>query len=108
MFQGVREQLDHVLVSEQFYDHSWHRYWSFAAQQIWNDHLYEGGPTGPQRPTTDHGIVCAHFAWDPTPMMAVVATIGGQTQPAAGTPGRPRIAQHASEQVFNRTCPLAA
>lgn len=65
VYQGVREQLDHVLVSEQFYDHSKHRYWSFAAQQIWNDHLDEDGPTGPKRPTTDHGIVCVRFAWDP-------------------------------------------
>ena len=33
VYQGVREQLDHVL-PERFYDRSKHRYWSFAAQQI--------------------------------------------------------------------------
>lgn len=65
LYQGVREQLDHVLVSEQFYDHSKNRYWSFKEQVLWNDHLDEGGPTGPNRATGDHGIVCARFSWDP-------------------------------------------
>jgi endonuclease/exonuclease/phosphatase family metal-dependent hydrolase len=65
LYQGNREQLDHVLVSEQFYDHSINRRWSFKEQRIWNDHLVEGGATGPRRATSDHGIVCARFAWDP-------------------------------------------
>ncbi|WP_140636918.1 endonuclease/exonuclease/phosphatase family protein [Methylibium rhizosphaerae] len=65
VYDGVREQLDHVLVSEQFYDHSKNRFWSFKTQEIWNDHLGEDGPNGPKRPTSDHGIVCARFAWDP-------------------------------------------
>lgn len=62
---GVREQLDHVLVSEQFYDHSQNRFWSFKEQTIWNDHLDEDGPSGAARPCSDHGIVCARFVWDP-------------------------------------------
>jgi endonuclease/exonuclease/phosphatase family metal-dependent hydrolase len=62
---GVREQLDHVLVSEQFYDHSRNRFWSFQEQRIWNDHLDEDGLKGPKRSTVDHGIVCARFLWDP-------------------------------------------
>ena len=65
LYQGNREQLDHVLVSEQFYDHSLNRRWSFKEQRIWNDHLVEGGLSGPRRVTSDHGIVCARFAWDP-------------------------------------------
>lgn len=65
LYQGVREQLDHVLVSEQFYDFSKNRRWSFNEQKIWNDHLDEGGPSGASRPTSDHGIVCARFSWDP-------------------------------------------
>ena len=65
VYQGDREQLDHVLVSEQFYDHSQHRYWSFKEQRIWNDHLVEDGLTGARRPTSDHGAVCARFVWDP-------------------------------------------
>lgn len=65
LHQGDREQLDHVLVSEQFYDHSDNRYWSFKEQRIWNDHLVEDGVNGPKRSTSDHGIVCARFVWDP-------------------------------------------
>jgi endonuclease/exonuclease/phosphatase family metal-dependent hydrolase len=65
LHQGVREQLDHVLVSEQFYDHSKNRRWSFREQRIWNDHLDDGGTTGASRRTSDHGIVCARFSWDP-------------------------------------------
>jgi endonuclease/exonuclease/phosphatase family metal-dependent hydrolase len=67
LHQGVREQLDHVLVSEQFYDHSKNRRWSFREQRIWNDHLDDDGSTGAGRPTSDHGIVCARFTWDPAP-----------------------------------------
>lgn len=65
LYQGDREQLDHVLVSEQFYDYSKNRYWSFKEQRIWNDHLVEDGLNGHKRSTSDHGIVCARFAWDP-------------------------------------------
>lgn len=65
--QGVREQLDHVLVSEQFYDYSRRRVWSFKEQRIWNDHLDENAPLGVDRATSDHGVVCARFLWDPAP-----------------------------------------
>lgn len=61
----VRSQLDHVLVSEQFYDHSRNRRWSFRDQRIWNDHIDADEPNGPERQTTDHGIVRARFLWDP-------------------------------------------
>lgn len=59
-FKGVMEVLDHVLVSEQFYDHSRNRLWSFKEMKIWNDHLDDENPA-----TTDHGIVIARFLWDP-------------------------------------------
>lgn len=66
VFQGVREQLDHVMVSEQFYDHSRNRRWSFHEQQIWNDHIDdEDAPSGPARRSSDHGVVCTRFSWDP-------------------------------------------
>jgi len=65
VYDGVREQLDHVLVSEQFYDHSKNRRWSFVKQRIWNDHVDDEAASGPRRPTSDHGLVCASFAWDP-------------------------------------------
>lgn len=64
IFNDVREQLDHVLVSEQFYDHSKKRIWSFKDQRIWNDHLYIENLSGPERPASDHGIVKVRFRRD--------------------------------------------
>ncbi|MEM1129874.1 MAG: endonuclease/exonuclease/phosphatase family protein [Pseudomonadota bacterium] len=60
VFKGEREILDHVLVSEQFYDHSRNRMWSFEEMRIWNDHVEDD-----DRATTDHGVVSARFRWDP-------------------------------------------
>lgn len=65
LYKDVREQLDHILVSEQFYDYSKKRHWSFRDQRIWNDHLDAEDRDGPERPTSDHGIVRARFLWDP-------------------------------------------
>jgi hypothetical protein len=47
--QDLRESLDHVLVSEQFYDHSRNRLWLFDGLAINNDHLNDEDhrPTGP-------------------------------------------------------------
>ncbi|SDH74065.1 endonuclease/exonuclease/phosphatase family protein [Alloyangia pacifica] len=61
-YNGEREVLDHVLVSEQFYDHSDNRKWSFQQMRIWNDHLEDGNPA-----SSDHGVVRAVFWWDPRP-----------------------------------------
>jgi endonuclease/exonuclease/phosphatase family metal-dependent hydrolase len=59
----LRESLDHVLVSEQFYDHSRRRLWLFDGLIINNDHLNEDDHrlTG----TGDHGIVCVSFKFRP-------------------------------------------
>jgi len=59
-FKGEREILDHVLVSEQFYDHSGKRVWSFREMRIWNDHCEDDDPA-----SSDHGQVRAEFWWDP-------------------------------------------
>jgi endonuclease/exonuclease/phosphatase family metal-dependent hydrolase len=59
-FKGVREVIDHVLVSEQFYDFSENRRWSFHEMKIWNDHVEDDAPE-----TSDHGIVRAEFDWNP-------------------------------------------
>jgi endonuclease/exonuclease/phosphatase family metal-dependent hydrolase len=61
--QGLRESLDHVLVSEEFYDNSRKRLWLFNGLVINNDHLnFENHKeTG----TGDHGIVKASFKFDP-------------------------------------------
>lgn len=35
----VKDVLDHILVSEQFYDHSRSKNWSFQELRVWNDHI---------------------------------------------------------------------
>ena len=72
----LRESLDHVLVSEQFYDNSRRRLWLFDGLIINNDHINEENhrETG----TGDHGIVRVDFAWNPADCVA----------PPAGDPQR--------------------
>jgi predicted extracellular nuclease len=61
--QDIRESLDHILVSEQFYDHSRKRQWLFDGLVINNDHLnFDDHKTSG---TNDHGIVRAAFKWKP-------------------------------------------
>ena len=57
--QDLRESLDHVLVSEQFYDHSLRRRWLFDGLSISNDHLNEEDhrATGHRRPRRRQGRV---------------------------------------------------
>lgn len=59
-FKGIRESLDHVLVSEQFYDYSRNRVWTFKELRVWNDHLEDD-----DKSTSDHGVVSAKFLFDP-------------------------------------------
>jgi predicted extracellular nuclease len=61
--QNSRESLDHILVSQEFYDNSKKRIWAFAGAEILNDHLNreDHKETG----TTDHGIVKATFKHQP-------------------------------------------
>ncbi len=63
-YQGDLETLDHVLVSEQFYDHSENRRWSFREMRVFNDHLEEHVAKGFHN-TSDHGVVTASFDWNP-------------------------------------------
>ena len=61
--QDLRESLDQVLVSEQFYDNSRRRLWLFDGLVINNDHLNFDNhrETG----TGDHGVVKVSFSHDP-------------------------------------------
>jgi predicted extracellular nuclease len=59
--KGRRESLDHILVSEQFYDYSRKRRWSFKEMRILNDHLDEEG----DKALSDHGVMCATFVFHP-------------------------------------------
>jgi endonuclease/exonuclease/phosphatase family metal-dependent hydrolase len=58
IYRNKMEVLDHILVSEQFYDHSMKRVWGFRSLEIWNDHLPDAEES---RIVGDHGIVKASF-----------------------------------------------
>lgn len=63
VYQQARESLDHVLVSEQFYDGSKDRIWGFDELTIENDHLnYDDHKA---RGTGDHGVVRVQFNYRP-------------------------------------------
>ena len=55
VYQDVRESLDHVLMSEQFYEYSARRVWRFDYLTIDNDHLNHDDHKA--RGSIDHGIV---------------------------------------------------
>ncbi|MEM8752898.1 MAG: endonuclease/exonuclease/phosphatase family protein [Pseudomonadota bacterium] len=65
IFRHKRESLDHILVSEEFYDHSRKRRWSFREMEVYNDHLNR--EEFEEEGATDHGIVRAYFDWNPMP-----------------------------------------
>ena len=59
-YRNVREVIDHVLVSEQFYDWSERRLWAFKEMRFFNDHV-----PAEDRTRSDHGQVVARFDWEP-------------------------------------------
>jgi endonuclease/exonuclease/phosphatase family metal-dependent hydrolase len=59
-YRNVREVIDHLLVSEQFYDWSERRLWAFKEMRFFNDHV----PVA-DRSASDHGQVRASFDWEP-------------------------------------------
>ncbi len=63
VFNNTRESLDHILVSQEFYDNSRKRLWAFKGMEIRNDHLDDDDhkETG----SSDHGIVRADFEYRP-------------------------------------------
>lgn len=63
IFQDTRESLDHILVSQEFYDNSRRRVWAFDGLTIANDHLNEDGHK--ESGTGDHGVVRARFRYMP-------------------------------------------
>jgi hypothetical protein len=57
------ESLDHILVSEEFYDNSRRRLWMFDGMTVNNDHLsFEDHKASG---TNDHGVVRAVFQYKP-------------------------------------------
>jgi predicted extracellular nuclease len=80
VFRNKLESLDHVLVSEEFYDHSRKRQWSFRELEIYNDHLNTSDKARiDEIGSTDHGIVRAYFDWNP--IMAELATLRPRDTP---------------------------
>ena len=63
IFKNTRESLDHILVSQEFYDNSRKRVWAFKGMELNNDHLNrkDHKETG----TSDHGIIRATFEYRP-------------------------------------------
>lgn len=64
IFQDTRESLDHIVVSEQFYDHSRKREWIFRGMTVHNDHL-NSESFEETIGSTDHGIVVVKFEYKP-------------------------------------------
>lgn len=63
VYKDKRESLDHILVSEEFYDHSRKRIWSFREMEVINDHLNRDELKA--EGASDHGLVRACFDWNP-------------------------------------------
>jgi endonuclease/exonuclease/phosphatase family metal-dependent hydrolase len=59
-FKGRLETLDHILVSEQFYDYSKQRKWSFKEMRVYNDFIEDD-----DRASGDHGVVTSTFVFHP-------------------------------------------
>jgi len=64
IYQNLRESLDHILVSQEFYDNSRQRLWAFKGMDITNDHLNQD--THKADGTSDHGVVRALFEYRPS------------------------------------------
>lgn len=63
IFQNTHESLDHILVSQEFYDNSRQRLWAFAGMDLYNDHLNDDDHK--ESGTSDHGVVRATFEYRP-------------------------------------------
>ncbi|WP_127996212.1 endonuclease/exonuclease/phosphatase family protein [Piscinibacter defluvii] len=61
--EGVRESLDHILVSQEFYDHSRKRRWLFDGMTVDNDHLNREDHEA--EGSNDHGLIRAVFRYRP-------------------------------------------
>ncbi|MFC3167033.1 endonuclease/exonuclease/phosphatase family protein [Paracoccus fontiphilus] len=65
IFRNQMESLDHIMVSDSFYDHSSIRKWSFREMRVLNDHLTATESERNRLGYNDHGIIVARFDWNP-------------------------------------------
>lgn len=63
IYQNFRESLDHILVSQEFYDNSRKRLWAFKGMDVTNDHL--NWDNHKQDGSSDHGVIRALFEYRP-------------------------------------------
>lgn len=63
IYKNTRESLDHILVSQEFYDNSRKRLWAFKGMELSNDHLNRDDHK--EAGTSDHGVVKAMFEYRP-------------------------------------------
>jgi hypothetical protein len=61
--KGIKESLDHILFSQEFYDQSKKRRWMFDGLYVNNDHLNVDNHK--ESGTNDHGIIKASFIYRP-------------------------------------------
>ena len=61
--EGAHGSLDHILVSEEFYDNSRDRVWAFDGMDVYNDHLNRDDHK--EDGTGDHGVARARFVHRP-------------------------------------------
>ena len=61
--KDIRESLDQIFVSQEFYDHSKSRLWLFQRLNVDNDHLNDDNHK--ESGTNDHGIIRASFIYKP-------------------------------------------
>lgn len=69
VFKNVRQSLDHILFSQEFYDNSRRRRWAFDGLIVDNDHLHHDDPK--ERGANDHGLVKVSFKYRPVRSAAV-------------------------------------
>ena len=62
-YKGMKESLDHVLFSQEFYDQSKKRRWMFDGLFVNNDHLNQDDHD--ESGTNDHGIIKVSFIYRP-------------------------------------------
>lgn len=62
-YKGMKESLDHILFSQEFYDQSKKRRWMFDGLFVNNDHLNHDNHN--ENGTNDHGIMKAKFIYRP-------------------------------------------
>lgn len=63
VYQDYRETLDHILVSQEFYDQSKKRIWALRDAEVVNDHLNR--EEHKEDGTSDHGVVFAEWEYRP-------------------------------------------